>query len=451
MPDAPRSQQARRNEAAAERLIHGAALGYQPMRMKPVHFATSFLLALTGRHARLEWLNKAAVPRVAPKPRARKPDEYVAELLLPRLRELDRVSEDIDLVAFRVLRAHLNAAFNNDGAALTPAFEPYKPFGADYSAPSVDYITNLSKNHGYAGSFVLRVLRASESGQAVLQDCERLLDLPPPPLEALGRPLLDAQDEPWTDDYDARFGPLSPARAAALAAMMEPQTTALRRLLDNLLRQRSVYALRYMVIGLCGWLFVYMMRRGDGSPLLLLDAMDGDNRRVRAQSQASYARQLDRFSRSYDLWRGGEGADFPEAQWAAFAASSEERQVLEDHFRDLGVRIGFIQPRSNIAKRKHAELQADTLRVLALSLLGPSEVVSSTEFARRMRDVWCVCAGVDPDDAARLHADGFTPLDLDEDLEPNGAAFRELLVRLGLAVEPSDGLTLCALRAEELI
>ena len=52
---------------------------------------------------------------------------------------------------------------------------------------------------------------------------------------------------------------------------------------------------------------------------------------------------------------------------------ADARQILDDHFRDLGVRIGVVQPRSPVAKHKHIELQADTLRVLAYSLLDKIE------------------------------------------------------------------------------
>jgi hypothetical protein len=143
MAKPPRSQSQVLADAAAERRVHAAALGYQPRRMKPVHFATSFLLTLTGRYRELELLNKAAVPKAA-KPRARIVDEYVAENLLPRLHELGRVAPEIGLDAFQTLRSHLNAAFNNDGAALGPAFPPHGTFGSDYSAPSTDYVTAVA-------------------------------------------------------------------------------------------------------------------------------------------------------------------------------------------------------------------------------------------------------------------------------------------------------------------
>lgn len=90
--------------------VHGAILGYKPMRMKPVHFATSFILAVTGRHSTLEILNKASNPKAAPKNRDRV-DEYTIEDLHPRLVDEGRLNADIDRDAFRLLRSHLNVAF----------------------------------------------------------------------------------------------------------------------------------------------------------------------------------------------------------------------------------------------------------------------------------------------------------------------------------------------------
>lgn len=449
----PKISQAERIEnAAAERRVHGAILGYQPFRMKPVHFATSFFLALTGRYYPLEFLNKAAVPKAAPKNRRGQPDEYVSDVLYPRLLEADRLTPNVSVDEFRTLRSHLNAAYNNDGAALNPAFAPYDSFGTDYSAPSLRYISNKSKNHGYSGSFVVRVLQSTVSGREVLEGCQRLLQLSPPPLSLLGAPLTDDTDEEWDDRYDALFGTAGSDIHETSGQDMQLQTEALRRLVGNLELTRSPYAIRYLIIGLCSWLFVYMMRRSSPSPLLLMDCQQGKNPRIRTQSRATYARQLDIFSNSYDSWwnSGPDGNIDPE-DWAKFDASISARQVLDDHFRDLGVRIGFVQPRAPSAKRKHIELQADTLRVLALSLMEGGRVLTLPEFAHSLRTHWCVCAGAHPDDARLLRELRFGPLDADEDLQPNANQFRALLVRLGLAVEPSDGLTLCALNAEELI
>lgn len=452
MPKQSKTQAERRADAAAERRVHGTILGYQPLRMKPVHFATSFLLALTGRYYRLEYLNKASVLKLAPKDSQRVLDEYPSERLHPILVEQGRLNKTIDLNAFRTLRAHLGAAYNNDGAALAASFAPYSTFGADYSAPSVRYISNTSKNHGHSGSFVLAILQASKEGRTTLDAVRNLLDLPPPPLAALGAPLLDDEDESWVDQRDNLFDPIDADWAADIAARMTDVTTAIGRLATNLARQRSSYALRYIVLGLCCWLFTYMMRKGGDEPLLLIDALQGGNPRIRAQSRATYARQLDLFSLSYDrAFTTGSAHGLDEADWTVFATSAKARQILEEHFRDLGVRIGIVQPRSAVAKHKHIELQADTMRVLVLSLLEDEQVLTMTEFSERLRSTWSLLVGAAAQDGELLRGNRFGPLDRDDDLRPNAVAFEALLIRLGLAVEPSDGLTLVAINAEELI
>ena len=171
-----------------------------------------------------------------------------------------------------------------------------------------------------------------------------------------------------------------------------------------------------------------------------------------AQSRATYTRALDLFSFSYDrAFEDDNGSAIQEDDWTVFASSAEARQVLDEHFRDLGVRIGIVQPRSAVAKHKHVELQADTLRVLAYSLLEKDQVMTLPEFAAQLRTTWSVVVGAHAADGDNLRANRFGPLDQDEDLLPNATAFQALLVRLGLAVEPSDGLTLVAIDAEELI
>lgn len=452
MPRPARTRAAVQESAAAERRVHGALLGYQPMRMKPVHFATSFFLALTGQAHRLEYLNKAAVPKSIPKDSRSVHDEYPAERLLPLLIEQGRMDAGVDIDSFRTLRSHLNAAFNNDGSALAAAFPPYKTFGADYSAPSLAYTSDSSKNHGHSGSFVTAVLGASVEGREALAAIRNLLELPAPPLAILGTPLLDDDNVEWEDKRDELYGVLDPARLDAVSTMMRDCTRAIGRLARNLERLRSTYALRYLIIGLCCWLFTYLMRQSGPQPMLLVDAQQGVNARIRAQSRASYARQLDQFATSYDrAHAAGDRGEVAESDWAVFASSTDSRQILDDHFRDLGVRIGIVQPRAAVAKHKHVELQADTVRALSLSLLENSEVLTMTDFADRLLATWCLCVGAGSEDAQLLRSSRLAPLDRDDDLRPNAIYFERFLVRLGLAVEPSDGLTLVALGADELI
>ena len=107
MAKARRTGAQRKADTAAVRRVHGAVLGYQPFRMKPVHFATSFLLALTGRYYRLEYLNKASVPKTAPRDGRNVQDEYPSDRLHPLLIKRGTLDPSVDLEAFRTLRAHL--------------------------------------------------------------------------------------------------------------------------------------------------------------------------------------------------------------------------------------------------------------------------------------------------------------------------------------------------------
>ena len=425
-------------------------LGYQPFRMKPVHFATNFFQVLTGRCYKLEYLNKTSVLKTAP---MNENDEYPSDRLHPRLIALGLLHESIKLKEFRVLRAHLNAAFNNDGSALYPGFPPYKsPFSTDYSAPSDRYISNKSKNHGHSGSFVVSVFESTTEGKKMLAKCREILELNPPPSSVFGEPLLDADYQKWHDRREKLCGSMDSDKIQLISLMMKDCTNAMNCLVTNLLLLRSDYSLRYMIMGLCCWLFAYIMRQGRDSPLLLIDALQGRNPRIRSQSRASYAKALSLFSSCYDRWLAGYSND-QEADRKMHAKSEKANQqsILEDHFRDLGVRIGIVQPRSANAKYKHIEVQADTLRVLALSLLEPNEIIPLTEFATRLYKGWSILVGAHAMDSDILRSNNFRPLDQDEDLRPNAEAFKDLLVRLGLAVEPSDGLTLVAIDPEEMI
>lgn len=82
--------------------LYRQSLGYIPLRMKPVHFATSFLLCLQRRYRTLELLNKAANPKST----AKTPDdEYFADNLRERLVAGPKPSlaSDISLADFKLL------------------------------------------------------------------------------------------------------------------------------------------------------------------------------------------------------------------------------------------------------------------------------------------------------------------------------------------------------------
>jgi hypothetical protein len=78
-------------------------------------------------------------------------------------------------------------------------------------------------------------------------------------------------------------------------------------------------------------------------------------------------------------------------------------------------------------------------------------VVTFEEVASALRDIWGVLLGGCDNDHATLRQHGYEGLDEDVDLQPNRDAFVDLLKRLNLATEPSDGLVLCAVNPEELL
>lgn len=172
--------------------LYQECLGYIPLRMKPVHFATSFLLCLHRRYRTLELLNKAANPKAEEKCAG---DEYVAENIYQRLTQRGQSILDsaIDIDALKLLRNHLNAAYNNDGSAMGPAFKPYSTFGCDYSTPSLSYLGNHSKNHGNAGALAWLVLNSTTMGQQFLNVAKNISLRAEGPAAALGLPLIEQE------------------------------------------------------------------------------------------------------------------------------------------------------------------------------------------------------------------------------------------------------------------
>mgnify|MGYP006977282367 CR=1 FL=1 len=104
---ASRNSDKARKSSKDQRLIintlYKESLGYVPMRMKPVHFATSFLLCLHQRYFRLELLNKASNPKAEEKCAG---DEYVADNLYQRLVEGSEpiIESTVNIEVFKLLR-----------------------------------------------------------------------------------------------------------------------------------------------------------------------------------------------------------------------------------------------------------------------------------------------------------------------------------------------------------
>jgi len=430
--------------------VHFEALGYEPQRMKPVHFATGFFLSLTGQNFSLEWLNKAAVTKHKEGLR----EGYAHDNLLSILRDQASVEPAFTEGDLKVLRTQINGVADNDDG-VHAAFRPYSTFGNDYTLVSDRFLASQKRLDGYAGHLVHKVMEKSDEGQRILKFASQCITRHGTPLERLMEPLMDKDEDavPWNNRYPEIFGDLTDQRLNAIASMMKSQTGAILRMCTNLENDASHQTqLRWLVIGLCSWIFLYLQKSvgSDGAtPLIVMDFLGGENQRLRTQSRSCFTRQRELFFGSYQKkWEAGKmncsEDDFEEIKKTRF-------KFLEQHFSDLAVRIGFAQPRAAQARRKHFELQPDTARVLVTSVIKPGEIKKLSDLAQALRTTWGVCFGGCDDDQSILQANGYTGLDQDADLEPNTSAFIDLLKRLNLAIEPSDGLVLCAAHPEALL
>jgi hypothetical protein len=432
--------------------LQRAALGYKPLRMKPVHLATSFLVALMGRYRKLQWLNIVANPKVAEK----KPgDLYVSDNLYGELigGDTDFIGKGVSAQDLKILRQHLNAAFNNDGAALAPCYPPYSTFGVDYSTPSLNYLANQSKNHGNAGAFMWLVFNESAVGKRFLLLAADIVASSLTSASVLGQPLVEEEEQTLVDDCSDLCGQPSLSFLKSVSDLMLPQTEVLTRLAEHLGASKSIYALRNLVLGVGSWLLTYQVRHipGSAESVLFCDFAGDTHPRLRAQSAACYSRHLGLFGRSLKLW-----LDLPSTsvsdQEAALCDQEEARvsKDLEDHFRDFSVRIGWAQPRSGTSQ-KYFRPQPDTMRVLLMSVLEEGEICTMDDIAERLGQRWGLVFGLLPSDHAVLRRHGYSPLDEDADLRANREAFKNLATSLGLAWEPSDGLVLFSLTKDRLV
>ena len=83
-----------------KRQAHFQAFGYEPLRMKPAHFASGFFIALTGQVFANELLNKVAVIRTN---RGLQQD-YAAEKVLDRLRQDGLIAQTVAQPDVELLR-----------------------------------------------------------------------------------------------------------------------------------------------------------------------------------------------------------------------------------------------------------------------------------------------------------------------------------------------------------
>ena len=428
--------------------VHFEALGYEPRRMKPAHFASGFFIAVTDKVFANELLNKVAVTKT----NKGLLDEYTPEAILDRLRSDGLTAESMSQAEVELLRIQVNGVVNND-AAMYPAFSPYRPMGNDYTFISPRVLTRANRTDGYAGHFVATVLAATDNGTAVLDFAREVAAESPGTLERFVQPLLDdtAENAGLAERYEREYDELTSTRIADISERMQPQTDALARLCDNLADYSHYRRIRYIILGLLAWLMTYLLRTTAvdvADPLLLFDFMGERDGRIRSQSQTCYARLRETVRRAYlALADTGRFSVDPVAQ-RIFARRNREEdddfRFLEEHFGYLALRMGYAQPRASRVSQKHFELQSDTLRTLVLSTLhDATNEITFDDLCDRLRKTWNI-AGGGSTDYEILRQQGYFGFD-ETDLERNAIAFADRLKDLNLAVEPSDGLVLCAM------
>ena len=169
--------------------VHFEALGYEPLRMKPAHFASGFFISLTDKVYADEVLNKVAVIK------ANKGLQggYTPDEVVDRLRSDSLIADAMSQADVELLRVQVNGVVNND-AAMFPAFNPYRPKGNDYTFISPRLLTKANRTDGYAGHFMATILAATESGSAVLEFARHVADEEPGTLEHFVSPLLADND-----------------------------------------------------------------------------------------------------------------------------------------------------------------------------------------------------------------------------------------------------------------
>ena len=434
-----------------KRDAHFQAFGYEPLRMKPAHFASGFFTALTGRVYADELLNRVAVTSAG----KGLLESYTPERVLETLKEKGLIADGLTQPDVELLRKQVNGIVDND-SAMFPAHHPYRAKGNDYTFISPRLLTTANRTDGFAGFFVLTVLAETGAGEVVLDAGRTLANEPSGTLEQFVEPLLrgvDPQPRDLREKYEEDFGVLKPAAVATIAAAMRVETDALERLCVAMQGYSHYRKIRFYVLGLLAWLMSYLLKTAASTssvtPLLLFDFLEDRNGRIRSQSRACYARLRESVRRSYtEFARSGRFDPDPiAANLFSRPGRPDERNFyfLEEHFRDLAVRMGYAQPRAANVQQKHLELQPDTLRILMLSILDDDaqHPITLDEVCKRLWDMWKITVGGRGEDHEALRAQGYFGFD-EEELSRNTAAFAGRLKSLNMAFEPSDGLVLCS-------
>jgi hypothetical protein len=428
--------------------LFGSAYGFNTdRRSKPVHFATGFFLAITGKNYEQRSLNKT----VAFSDGKELQGDYALQGLHALLSKDGKIESAIDHSRLQVLRKHLRCLVDNDDAVY-PSYGVKAGFGCDYSGSCIDFVTRLKDNDGFSGFFAWSVLRQSQQGLEVLALAKGWIEQVDTSWRQVVAPLLDSEYQEYDSQvrYESKgLGTLETKRLKRVAKAMAPQTEAILTLCKNSdALSAPETKLRVLVIGMCIWLFRYLVKEGiqqaDTLGLVLVDMLGESSSKMRSQSRWSYQRLrealVQAFTRFYEEGR----FDDCKAAWKHIQDNMAGRPKFDEFFRELTLRSGIAQPRASRIASKHFELQPETLRVAVLSVISLSEgMIPITELLERFYKTWGFCFGGRPEDATLLEKIGYSALDQDQDLTPNTEALITLLRDLGLVTRFSDGLVMC--------
>ena len=202
---------------------HFEALGYEPLRMKPAHFASGFFTSVTDEVYANELMNKVAVTKT----NKGLLDGYAPEAVLDRLRSDGLIGASMTQANVELLRIQVNGILNND-AAMYPAFSPYRPKGNDCTFISPRVLTRGHRTDGYAGHFVATVLAATDAGNAILDFAREVAVESPGTLVHFVKPLLadgDAERAGLAEKYEHEYGELSSVRIEDVSEQMTLRPT----------------------------------------------------------------------------------------------------------------------------------------------------------------------------------------------------------------------------------
>ena len=426
--------------------LYGAAFGFNTdRRVKPVHFATGFFVTLLGRQYRSELLNNV----VAFTDGKDHSGNYALPALHETLQAAGKLRPSVGKQELHILRKHLRSLANNDEAVFPVYGE--KEFGCDYTTASHDILTRTRDNDGFAGYFVHMALQATPEGREVLDFARMWINQNNAPLRQAYQPLLDDQYEGFdmAERYAGKLGELDAKRIKRIAKQMKSQTAALATLCKNAeALTASETRLRCLIVGLCLWLFRYLLEEGiasqNESVVLLADTGGDSTSRMRAQSRWSYARLREALVASFARFADQGRFEECEEAWEYVKTQLEGRPKFEEFYRTIALRSGLAQPRASRVQAKHFEPQPDTLRILVWSVLPhDSGMLALAEVLERIYTTWRLVFGGRADDARLLVDLGYAGLDQDHDLTPNVNKLVSLLEELGLATRFSDGLVMC--------